>query len=121
MPLYDEIEIEDMTYDPDTSLYSYPCPCGDRFKVTLEDLWDGEDVANCESCTLYIKVIYDEEDLPLLPEDDDDEEEGEEEENSNSIGCNADEEKDERFLEKNHNDDEVAANKALQKFSVTSQ
>ena len=50
MPLYDEIEIEDFTYDPETLLYSYPCPCGDRFKVSLEDLWDGEDVANCESC-----------------------------------------------------------------------
>ena len=72
MPLYDEIEIEDMTYDPDTMLYSYPCPCGDRFKVTLEDLWDGEDVAGCESCTLYIEVIYDEEDLPPLPDDDGD-------------------------------------------------
>jgi diphthamide biosynthesis protein 3 len=73
MPLYDEIEIEDMTYDPETMLYSYPCPCGDRFKITLEDLWDGDDEAGCESCTLYIEVIYDEEDLPPLPEEEDDE------------------------------------------------
>ena len=72
MPLYDEIEIEDMTYDPETRLYSYPCPCGDRFKISLEDLWDGEDEAGCESCTLYIEVIYDEEDLHPLPDDDDD-------------------------------------------------
>mmetsp|Transcript_17671 Transcript_17671/g.40756 ORF Transcript_17671/g.40756 Transcript_17671/m.40756 type:complete len:110 (-) Transcript_17671:497-826(-) len=71
MPLYDEIEIEDMTYDPETRSFSYPCPCGDRFKISLEDLWDGEDEAGCESCTLYIEVIYDEEDLPQLPEDDD--------------------------------------------------
>jgi diphthamide biosynthesis protein 3 len=74
MPLYDEIEIEDMTYDPETMLYSYPCPCGDRFKITLEDLWDGDDEAGCESCTLYIEVIYDEEDLPPLLDDDDDDE-----------------------------------------------
>jgi len=77
MPLYDEIEIEDMTYDPETRLYSYPCPCGDRFKITLEDLWDGEDEAGCESCTLYIEVIYDEEDLPPLPDDDEEDDEEE--------------------------------------------
>ena len=48
MPLYDEIEIEDMTYDPETRIYSYPCPCGDRFKISLEDLWDGEDEESWE-------------------------------------------------------------------------
>jgi len=72
MPQYDEIEIEDMTFDPKTRIYSYPCPCGDRFKVSLEDLWDGEDIADCNSCTLYIKVIYEESDLPHLPDDDED-------------------------------------------------
>lgn len=72
MPLYEEIEIEDMTYDADTMMYSYPCPCGDRFKITLEDLWNGEDIADCQSCTLFISVIYEEENLPPLPEDSDD-------------------------------------------------
>jgi diphthamide biosynthesis protein 3 len=74
MPQYDEIEIEDMTYDPETLTYSYPCPCGDRFKVSLEDLWDGEDIADCNSCTLYIQVIYEQADLPPLPNHSDDEE-----------------------------------------------
>jgi diphthamide biosynthesis protein 3 len=73
MPQYDEIEIEDMTYDPETLTYSYPCPCGDRFKVSLEDLWDGEDIADCNSCTLYIQVIYEQADLPPLPDQSDDE------------------------------------------------
>jgi len=99
MPLYDEIEIEDMTYDPETMLYSYPCPCGDRFKITLEDLWDGEDEAGCESCTLYIEVIYDEEDLPLLPDDDDDEE----------------------SVDKASITDEAAINNAMEKLSVSTQ
>ena len=74
MPLYEEIEIEDMTYDPETLMYSYPCPCGDRFKIHLDDLWDGEDVADCQSCTLFIQVIYEEEDLPPLPDEDSDSE-----------------------------------------------
>jgi len=73
MPLYEEIEIEDMTYDPETLIYSYPCPCGDKFRISLEDLWDGEDIADCQSCTLFIEVIYEEEDLPPLPDESDDE------------------------------------------------
>jgi diphthamide biosynthesis protein 3 len=72
MPLYEEIEIEDMTYDPITHTYTYPCPCGDKFKIHLEDLWDGEDIADCQSCTLFISVIYEEENLPPLPKDEDD-------------------------------------------------
>ena len=75
MPLYEEIEIEDMTYDPKTLTYTYPCPCGDKFRISLEDLWDGEDQADCQSCTLYITVIYEEDDLPPLPDDSDDEDE----------------------------------------------
>jgi diphthamide biosynthesis protein 3 len=77
MPLYEEVEIEDFSFDPKTGEYTYPCPCGDIFKVTLEELWDGEDIARCPSCTLFVQIIYDEDDLPALPEDqDDDEEEG---------------------------------------------
>jgi diphthamide biosynthesis protein 3 len=71
MPLYEEIEIEDMIYDPETFAYSYPCPCGDKFKISLDDLWDGEDIADCQSCTLYISVIYEEKDLPPLPDESD--------------------------------------------------
>lgn len=71
MSIYEEIEIEDMDYDPKEQVYTYPCPCGDKFRITLEELWDGEDIAKCPSCTLRIMVIYDEEDLPELPPDDD--------------------------------------------------
>mmetsp|Transcript_7211 Transcript_7211/g.10321 ORF Transcript_7211/g.10321 Transcript_7211/m.10321 type:complete len:100 (+) Transcript_7211:204-503(+) len=80
MSIYEEIEIEDMTYDPNEYVYYYPCPCGDKFRITLEELWDGEDIAKCPSCTLRIMVIYEEEDLPELPEDFDDDDEEEEQE-----------------------------------------
>lgn len=33
--VYDEIEIEDFEYEADTKTYYYPCPCGDRFQITL--------------------------------------------------------------------------------------
>jgi diphthamide biosynthesis protein 3 len=58
--IYDEIEIEDMTFDATLQIYHYPCPCGDRFEIGLADLRDGEEIAVCPSCSLMIKVIFDE-------------------------------------------------------------
>ena len=72
MSIYEEVEIEDLNYDPITQIYTYPCPCGDKFTISLEALWDGEDIATCPSCTLRIEIIYDEENLPPLRKDDDD-------------------------------------------------
>ncbi|KAI5290339.1 Diphthamide biosynthesis protein 3 [Ascosphaera aggregata] len=62
--IYDEIEIEDMTFDEALQIFHYPCPCGDRFEVSIDDLRDEQDIAVCPSCSLMIKVIYDLEDLP---------------------------------------------------------
>eukprot|EP00527_Entomoneis_sp_CCMP2396_P000246 CAMPEP_0198137612 /NCGR_PEP_ID=MMETSP1443-20131203/1092_1 /TAXON_ID=186043 /ORGANISM="Entomoneis sp., Strain CCMP2396" /LENGTH=89 /DNA_ID=CAMNT_0043799107 /DNA_START=118 /DNA_END=387 /DNA_ORIENTATION=+ len=74
--VYEEVEIEDMDFDETELMYYYPCPCGDKFRITLEDLWDGGDIAKCPSCSLRIQVIFEEQDLPPLPpeeeEDDDD-------------------------------------------------
>ncbi|MCJ1453565.1 Diphthamide biosynthesis protein 3 [Mycoblastus sanguinarius] len=64
MSIYDEIEIEDMTYHEVTTIYTYPCPCGDQFEISLADLRDGEEIAVCPSCSLMIKVIFEAEDLP---------------------------------------------------------
>ncbi|RAH71597.1 zf-CSL-domain-containing protein [Aspergillus aculeatinus CBS 121060] len=61
--IYDEIEIEDMTFDPNLQIYHYPCPCGDRFEIAIDNLRDGEDIAVCPSCSLMIRVIFDEADL----------------------------------------------------------
>ncbi|CCE65215.1 hypothetical protein TPHA_0K00810 [Tetrapisispora phaffii CBS 4417] len=63
MSYYDQIEIEDMTFDPTTQIFTYPCPCGDRFQVYIDDLFDGEEAAVCPSCSLMIQVIFEKEDL----------------------------------------------------------
>ncbi|KAF2365279.1 Zinc finger DPH-type [Trinorchestia longiramus] len=55
---HDEIEIEDFDFDEATETYHYPCPCGDRFEITKEELSLGEEVATCPSCSLVLKVIY---------------------------------------------------------------
>ena len=65
--IYEDVPIGDMSYDADERLYQYQCPCGDLFEITLEELWDGDDVAHCPSCTLKVRVIFDKEQLPPLP------------------------------------------------------
>eukprot|EP00762_Andalucia_godoyi_P007126 ANDGO_01873.mRNA.1 Diphthamide biosynthesis protein 3 len=63
MSYYDEIEIEDMHFNPANDSFYYPCPCGDLFQIALDDLRDGEEVATCPSCSLLIRVVYDIESL----------------------------------------------------------
>ncbi|KAK9459306.1 uncharacterized protein V1516DRAFT_665853 [Lipomyces oligophaga] len=63
MSIYDQVEIEDMVFDPDMQIFTYPCPCGDKFQIALMDLLDGNDVAVCPSCSLMIQVIFEMEDL----------------------------------------------------------
>lgn len=65
--IYDEVEIEDMTFDEAMGVYQFPCPCGDKFQITLEDLLDEQDIAVCPSCSLMIRVIFDLHDLPKPP------------------------------------------------------
>ena len=84
MSIYEEIEIEDMDYNAKELVYTYPCPCGDKFRITLEELWDGEDIAKCPSCTLRIIIIYDEEDLPELPLEGEDDDENEDDNHQTS-------------------------------------
>lgn len=64
---YDEIEIEDMDWDESLQAFTYQCPCGDLFQITLEELADGEEIAHCPSCSLIIRVIYDPEDFAPEP------------------------------------------------------
>eukprot|EP01147_Barroeca_monosierra_P007552 gene7552-9831_t len=66
---HDEVEIEDFEYDEETETYTYPCPCGDLFQITKEELIDGEDIARCPSCSLIVRVIYNQDDF-LVEEDD---------------------------------------------------
>lgn len=58
--VYDEIEIEDLDFDAETEMFFYPCPCGDKFQITLEEIKNGQDIAKCPSCSLTIRIVYDE-------------------------------------------------------------
>lgn len=63
MSFYDEIDIVDFKYYPESRQFTYPCPCGDLFIVSLEDLQNGETVARCPSCSLVVFVSYGAEDI----------------------------------------------------------
>jgi len=38
IPQPDEVEIEDMVWNEDLEAYTYQCPCGDLFQITLVSL-----------------------------------------------------------------------------------
>lgn len=57
--VYDEVEIEDLDFDADNQTFYYPCPCGDKFQITLDQIGTGETIAKCPSCSLTIRVVYD--------------------------------------------------------------
>ncbi|CAE6455896.1 unnamed protein product [Rhizoctonia solani] len=78
---YDEIEIEDMSWDADKRVFHYPCPCGDRFEISRGQLANYEDVATCPSCSLIIRVVYDPLDFEEEEEEEEEESANEEEEN----------------------------------------
>ena len=72
--MYEQVPLAAMSFVVEELCYRYYCPCGDVFEIGLDELWDGEDVAPCASCTLRIRVLYEEEDLPRMPDDEDDDE-----------------------------------------------
>jgi hypothetical protein len=61
--IYDEVEIDDLEFDCEDRTFYYPCPCGDKFRISLEQMKSGYVIATCPSCSLQIKVIYDSESL----------------------------------------------------------
>ena len=36
--VYDEVELEDLEWSPEERTFFYPCPCGDRFQISLVSL-----------------------------------------------------------------------------------
>lgn len=42
MTLHDEVEVEDMEWSEELQAFTYQCPCGDLFQITLEELAAGK-------------------------------------------------------------------------------
>eukprot|EP00866_Antonospora_locustae_P001572 jgi/Antlo1/1572/2005 len=65
---YDEVDIKDFEYDAANRVFTFPCPCGDQFEISLEELLNGEEIAMCPSCPLIVKVVYEDEDINRVKE-----------------------------------------------------
>ncbi|MFS7957546.1 putative DPH-type metal-binding domain-containing protein [Helianthus anomalus] len=55
---YVDVDIEDMKWNEELKAYTYPCPCGDLFQITKDELKIGEEIARCPCCSLYINIQY---------------------------------------------------------------
>ena len=49
-----------MTYDPERSSFSSACRCSGSYIITEEEMEEGVDTVCCSSCTLSIRVLYQE-------------------------------------------------------------
>lgn len=61
MVLYDEIDLEDMSFDSESNTFFYPCPCGDQFQVSVDKLMDDSadmHIAACPNCGLEVSVRF---------------------------------------------------------------
>lgn len=63
MVAYEEVALDDMVWNDEVQAYTYECPCGDLFQISLAELRAGESIARCPSCSLYLQVTYDPEDF----------------------------------------------------------
>jgi|TARA_B110000967_G_scaffold205842_1_gene251229 diphthamide biosynthesis protein 3 len=66
MSSYDEVDLEDMEWNPELGAFTFQCPCGDVFQITPTELRAGEEIAHCPSCSLVVTVVYEDEDLTTL-------------------------------------------------------
>eukprot|EP00633_Aureoumbra_lagunensis_P007573 CAMPEP_0197315126 /NCGR_PEP_ID=MMETSP0891-20130614/36882_1 /TAXON_ID=44058 ORGANISM="Aureoumbra lagunensis, Strain CCMP1510" /NCGR_SAMPLE_ID=MMETSP0891 /ASSEMBLY_ACC=CAM_ASM_000534 /LENGTH=115 /DNA_ID=CAMNT_0042803923 /DNA_START=121 /DNA_END=465 /DNA_ORIENTATION=+ len=65
--VYENIPLDQMKFHAEKSLFTYQCPCGDLFEIYLDEMYEGENIAHCPSCSLIVKVIFDTSQLPPLP------------------------------------------------------
>ena len=56
---YEEKDLLAMDFNEDEEKFTAPCPCGDKFFITVDALIDNEERAECASCSLVLKVHYD--------------------------------------------------------------
>ncbi|KAJ3339959.1 Diphthamide biosynthesis protein 4 [Gonapodya sp. JEL0774] len=54
----EEVDLDAMEYDEDSSMFTHPCRCGSHYSITEEMLERGEDSVQCGGCSLRIKVAY---------------------------------------------------------------
>ena len=59
-PLSATVDLDSMDYDSTLQSYFTACRCGGSYTVSERDLEEGVDTICCSSCTLSIRVLYQE-------------------------------------------------------------
>ena len=64
LPIQEEVVFS--SFDESDSDYTYPCRCGDVFTLSRTDAKWMFDIVCCETCSLTIKVLYEDEQLSFM-------------------------------------------------------
>ncbi len=60
-PVSDVVDLDDMTFESSTGRYWFPCRCGGQYEVGEEELGEGVGLVCCSTCSLSIRITYQEE------------------------------------------------------------
>ena len=55
---FEDVLLSAMDFVEEEDTFYYDCECGDRFLIGLDELLDGEDIADCPSCSLLLRVTH---------------------------------------------------------------
>lgn len=56
--VHEEVNLSEMEFDEELEGYLYDCPCGDEFFISIQDLKNGLNIAECPSCSLKLRVLF---------------------------------------------------------------
>jgi len=55
-----EVDLDDMAFDEKLDCFVHKCRCSDKFQIYESDLEKGCDTFECPSCSLRIRVLFEE-------------------------------------------------------------
>lgn len=53
-----EVDLDDMSYDAQRRIYTWPCRCSSHFEIEEAALERGVELASCFGCSAHIRVLY---------------------------------------------------------------
>ncbi|KAF9381081.1 Diphthamide biosynthesis protein 4 [Podila verticillata] len=54
----DDIDLDDMDYDEESSVYTSPCRCSGEYIISEDELELGVDTVVCSTCSLIVRIHY---------------------------------------------------------------
>ncbi|KAF9585468.1 Diphthamide biosynthesis protein 4 [Lunasporangiospora selenospora] len=54
----DDIDLDDMEFDEEAGIYSFPCRCSGEYAISEDELELGIDTVTCSTCSLIVLIHY---------------------------------------------------------------